>query len=198
MLPPLADDGLTAVNALLDGLARDVVRRFEAQGFAAGEVAIRRAVDMRFTMQVHQLEVDLPDRPVRKDDVTAVCDAFVTKYELTYGRNSAYLEAGMEMITFRVIGTVGLERPRLDIAGDGAGGEASGIGERPAFFTAAGGYTATRIHDGARLRPGQTLTGPAIIQRFGDTVVVPPGARVAVDMYGGVAIRELEAGRLKG
>src|SRR3546814_6531099 len=92
MLPPLADDGLTAVNALLDGLARDVVRRFEAQGFAAGEVAIRRAVDMRFTMQEHQLEVDLPDRPVRKDDVTAVCDAFVAKYELNYGRHSAYLD----------------------------------------------------------------------------------------------------------
>ena len=142
---------------------------------------------MRFQMQVHQLEIDLPDSAITTSDSQPLCDAFVEKYELTYGKNSTYLDAGIEMVAFRVIGTLALERPTLTHA-VGATSGTSQTGERGVLFDARDGFVATAIHDGSRLTPGQRLDGPAIIQRFGDTVVVPPDTRINVDRFGGLTI----------
>jgi N-methylhydantoinase A len=187
--PPCGPDALAAVNGLLDDLSRRVRERFAAEGFTPADVRLTRSVDMRFSLQVHELDVDTSDGPVDPAEVERLCAAFVEKYELTYGRNSAYVAAGMEMVTFRAIGTLPLERPRLDAVGEG-GGVSSVIGAREAWFAEAGGFTPTEVHAGHRLSPGQTLAGPSIIQRMGDTVVIPPGWHATVDGRGSLVLRE--------
>jgi N-methylhydantoinase A len=187
--PPCGPDALAAVNGLLDDLSRRVRERFAAEGFTPAAVRLTRSVDMRFSLQVHELDVDTSDGPVDPAEVERLCAAFVEKYELTYGRNSAYVAAGMEMVTFRAIGTLPLERPRLDAVGEG-GGVSSVIGAREAWFAEAGGFTPTEVHAGHRLSPGQTLAGPSIIQRMGDTVVIPPGWHATVDGRGSLVLRE--------
>jgi N-methylhydantoinase A len=187
MRPPLSTDDIAAVNALLDGLADQVRQRFADGDFDTAKVIIRRAVDMRFQMQVHQLEVDLPDSAIVEPDVARLCDAFVAKYEFTYGKNSTYLDAGIEMVAFRVIGTLPLDRPTLEFE-SGASAATSHIGERDVLFDSRDGFVATAIHDGALLAPNQHIAGPAVIRRLGDTVVVPPGTHIDVDRFGGLTI----------
>jgi len=138
---------------------------------------------------VHELDIDLPSRDLTAADIERVCQDFVTKYEQTYGKNSAYLEAGMEMVTFRVSGLVALDRPTLSVEDDRDVVD-SVIGERPVHFGTADGFVTTTVHEGELLRAGQTLQGPAVIQRFGDTVVLPPGCQLAVDAFGGFTIRQ--------
>lgn len=191
--PPLGPDDLVAVNGLLDDLARQVVEQFGAEGIKAAQVALHRVVDMRFRMQVHQLAIDLPDASLTEAAIESVCENFLKTYEQTYGENSAYPEAGMEMVNFRVVGTVALERPNLAVESDGTSQTRSRIGARNVYFADAQDFVPTEIHDGKLLIPGQTLTGPAIVQRFGDTVVVPPDTRIDVDQYGGLTIVHLGA-----
>jgi len=40
------------------------------------------------------------------------------------------------------------------------------------------------VFRGDRLRPGHLLRGPALVERMGDTVVIPPGHRGRVDGFG--------------
>jgi N-methylhydantoinase A len=188
--PPLDGPTLDAVNGVLDSLGERVVARFAEEGVAADRVTLRRAVEMRFRLQVHQLEIDLPDTPLVADDVAAASAAFIAKYEQTYGKNSAYPEAGMEMVNFRVIGTVALDRPELATAAEGEAARAGGT--RDVYFPSAKGFVATDIYEGSALHPGQTIDGPAIVQRFGDTVVVPPESSIDVDRYGGLTLRQTE------
>jgi N-methylhydantoinase A len=180
MKPPLSGDGIRAINALYDELEQRLLDRFAGQGFDRGRVEIERAVDLRFTMQVHELDVEVPRREVGAADIDAILGAFVEKYEQTYGKNSAYTAAGVEIVTFRATGTVRLERPALE----GAAGRAaapSRLGSRPAYFRSAGDFVATEVHAGDRVHPGDTFRGPVIIQRMGDTVVIPPGAVARMD-----------------
>ena len=191
--PPLAEADIAAVNQMLEILASQVVERFAAEGIDAGQVQLSRAVDMRFAMQVHELDVDLPDSNLTESDIAQTCSDFVAKYERTYGENSAYVEAGIEMVTFRVTGLVALDRPTLAVETGGDSTD-SMVGERPVHFSSAandtGGFVTAQVHDGGRLRAGQTLAGPAIVQRFGDTVVVPPGTVMKVDNMGGLTLRQ--------
>ncbi len=61
-------------------------------------------------------------------------------------------------------------------------GDARPSGERQTYFEGAG-YVATSVYRGEDLRPGNTVEGPAIVQRMGDSVVVPPGASAQVDSH---------------
>ena len=39
------------------------------------------------------------------------------------------------------------------------------------------------MYDRAKLRHGATFEGPAVVEQWDSTTVVPPGARVTVDEY---------------
>ena len=74
---------------------------------------------------------------------------------------------------------------------DGDGSDAV-RGERRAHL-APDGFVDTKVLDGAALHPGATVHGPAIIQRMGDSVVVPADFAADVDRYGTLVLRPQEA-----
>jgi len=53
-----------------------------------------------------------------------------------------------------------------------------------------GGYVPTPIYDGNRLRWGHLLAGPAIVERMGDCVLIPPQFCGVVDQYGNMVVRK--------
>ena len=187
--PPLKTETIEAVNRTLDALGDKVIERFTDEGIAPERVNISRTVDMRFAMQVHELAVDLPEHDLGESDIAATCENFVAKYEQTYGKNSAYLEAGIEMVAFRATGLVTLDRPTLAVEDSTTAPDQAAIGERQVYFAPAG-FVSTQVYDGEQLFAGQTLAGPAIVQRFGDTVVVPPGTLMEVDKLGGLTMHQ--------
>jgi N-methylhydantoinase A len=183
---PLGDADIASINCLYMELTERLLQRFAATGFDVDQVTLARNVDMRFGMQVHELDVDVEIGLLDHAAVDRLLKDFIAKYESIYGANSAYLGAGMEFVTFRVIGTVHMERPVLNIPHDNQT-SASLIDHRRAYF-APHGFVETEFHAGDRLAVGQQLQGPSIIQRAGDTVVLPPGTRALIDTCGGIVI----------
>jgi N-methylhydantoinase A len=71
------------------------------------------------------------------------------------------------------------------IVGDAAGAVK---GTRPAYFPGAGGFVTTTVYDRYRLRPGDDLSGPAVIEEEGSTLVVGPGGRARVAASGNIIL----------
>ena len=184
---PLSDEDLARLNLACAALDARVLARFAQAGFEASAARLQRYADMRFGMQVHEMEVSLPLGILTQAEAAELPGDFVRTYEMTYGKGSAYAAAGIEIATLRAAGSVGIKRPLLDCEG-GATRANSQVGERDAWFKAAGGFIKTAIHAGERLHSGQQIDGPAIIQRFADTVVLPPGALAQVDSMGGIRL----------
>jgi N-methylhydantoinase A/oxoprolinase/acetone carboxylase beta subunit len=183
---PLSEPNIDSINQLYNELSERLLRRFAATGFDVDKVTLARNVDMRFGMQVHELDVAVQMGPLDQRTVQGLLNDFVAKYESIYGPNSAYLGAGMEFVTFRVIGTVKMERPVLDAPN--AQETASSLIDRRRAYFAPHGLVDTEFHAGGRLKIGQTLQGPCIIQRAGDTVVLPPKTSALIDPCGGIVI----------
>ena len=55
--------------------------------------------------------------------------------------------------------------------------------KREVYFKELGGYTETACYDEKILRPGNVVTGPAIIEEAKTTLVVPPDCEVTVDVF---------------
>ena len=61
-------------------------------------------------------------------------------------------------------------------------------GTRPAYFPEAGGFVPTTVYDRYRLRTGDELTGPAVVEEEGSTLVVGPGGHARVAATGNIVL----------
>jgi N-methylhydantoinase A len=67
-----------------------------------------------------------------------------------------------------------------------AGAPSARLGARKAYFR--GRFVTTGVYAGPRLRPGQAILGPAIIEEPFTTIVLYPGQRATVDHFGNYTI----------
>jgi N-methylhydantoinase A/oxoprolinase/acetone carboxylase beta subunit len=56
-------------------------------------------------------------------------------------------------------------------------------------FVGVPGALPTPVFEAADLTPGRVFGGPTVVERMGDTIVIPPGWRGAVDEFGMLAMR---------
>jgi len=176
---PFDVEAAASIFAELEGR---IVAQLEAEGFAPGDMRLNRAVDMRYRRQVHIVTV-----PVAAGDVTATLleetvDLFERLYEEKYGPQSAYREAGIELVSFRVrgAGSVGRHDFPAEELGD-ADASAALVARVEAWVDRAGAMQRVPGYDFERLRPGNVVEGPAIVWSSITTLVVPAGHRARVD-----------------
>ena len=191
----LRRDYVTTVYKPLAGMQaaeiHGTLKRMEQQGneafadnLSGGEkLKFEYSADMRYRGQGHDIRVALPG-PTRSLTPAKVVNMFNEEYSRTYG----YLEEeeNIQVINLRVVASLVTKKPTLDKAKS----ETKSIlkkaykGERPVYFTEHGKFVQTRVLDGHRLRPGNQLKGPAIVELETTTVVLRPDQRLRVDLYG--------------
>jgi N-methylhydantoinase A len=180
---PFGSDDLRAVTAQFKALERRVLEQFEAEGAAPDEVTLARQLGVRYRLQVHTLDVDADPGEFTQKSADAVVERFGERYGQIYGSGAVLAGGGLELEVHTVTGTRAIEPIAFDTQ-EAAGSDASPAikGERAVYFEPAG-FAEVAIYDGHRLKAGNVVTGPAIIERMGDSVVVPPDYEATVDQY---------------
>jgi N-methylhydantoinase A len=180
---PFTEDDLRAIDARFEELEQRIRRQFEQEGASAGEVSLVRGVGMRFRRQVTALDVHIEREPLAGDGGDRLLDGFVERYAEVHGRGALLPGGGIDVEHYRVVGTRPIDPVSFPVHEDaGVDASAARTGERLAHFDELG-FTTTAVVDGDRLRAGNVVHGPALIERMGDTVVVPPDYSAAVDRY---------------
>jgi N-methylhydantoinase A len=64
---------------------------------------------------------------------------------------------------------------------------------RPVLWSEQGGFAETPVFLRSRLPIGYRLPGPAILEQFDTTVVLPPGSSATADRFGNLVIEAGEA-----
>ena len=175
------------MDAHFDDLAARAMADVADEGFAPDAASVRRQCDMRYMHQGYQLAVDCPAGPATEETRAALKHAFDETHQRIYGASAPDEDA--EIVTFRVI--VEIEVPRLDPprieSGDGDPGRARS-GERELFDAASGGFATAPVFDRARLLAGDRIAGPAIVEQFDSTTVVPQGQSAELDAFGTLVV----------
>ncbi|MDO8691713.1 MAG: hydantoinase/oxoprolinase family protein [Dehalococcoidia bacterium] len=181
MVAPLNPQRLNEIYRSIGEKARQDLRK---DGVAEADMVVQRYVEMRYRRQVHEVRVPVPDGELGSTEVGAVLESFEKKYEDLYGKGAAFREAGMEAITFHVVGTGHTMKPVLPrLEAEGSDSALARKGSRPAYFDRAGGFVETAVYDAAKLRAGHLVPGPAVIEAATTTIVVQPGLQARVDPY---------------
>jgi N-methylhydantoinase A len=179
---PFAAARFSAIFAELEERARGQLRD---EGFADDAIELSRYADMKFSLQIHQVEVPVPGGDLTTSDMDRQIESFIERYESIYGRGSAFTGAGVQIGVFRLVGRGKIRTPALPkLQPTGA---IEPVSTRHVYWEEHG-FRATDIYDGSALGPGVELTGPAVVELSVTTIVVQPGQRGRVDDYGNFLI----------
>jgi N-methylhydantoinase A len=180
---PLGAEQRTQVGEQFAALEAEVLEQFAREGATADEVALTRTLSVRYRLQVHNLEVEVEPGEVDEAAVDGIVARFQQRYGQVYGQGALLEGGGLEFEVHSVTGKRAIE-PLAFRASEDAGPDASAAqkGRRTAWFEP-DGFTDTPVYDGHALKAGNVVAGPAIIERMGDSVVIPPDYSATVDQY---------------
>jgi N-methylhydantoinase A len=184
------DDVRTRVGALaerwprLDELFGDMEagarRQLALDGFAPAQQRLARSLDLRYRGQAFELNVALGG-----GSLTDVEAAFHRHHEAMYGH--ANPEATIELVNARLTAFGVVAKPAAERhAAPRASLEGALIERRGVWFD--GAARECPVFERERLPEGAALAGPAIVEEFGATTVVPPGWRGALDVHGNLRL----------
>jgi N-methylhydantoinase A/oxoprolinase/acetone carboxylase beta subunit len=178
-----------ALQRRFEELEEQAVRQLEDDGIPADRVVIQRIVDARYLGQGYELRVDVASGQIDDAWVERVRADFHDIHEREFTRRFEDSDIEIPNIRVRGIGLMpALSTPELE-AGDESP-DAALRHEGEAWFLVDGvlEQVTTRYYDRTALRAGNRLEGPAIVNQYDSTTVIPPGIWATVDRFGSIVI----------
>jgi N-methylhydantoinase A len=155
---------------------------FLSEGVGAAEQDLARSIDIRYRGQNFELEVPYPEAETTPASLERLANRFEELHEQRYG--FAARGDPIQLVTFR-LEAKGRAPPPLAKAEALRGEDPSDalVGRRAVWFSEACGFTATPVYERDRLGAGARLAGPAVVEQFDSTTLIPPGMTARVDPY---------------
>ncbi len=169
VLTPLARVPATAMQAARDEMAAAGHDALAGEGYAASTIRLRFAADLRYRGQSSQLTVPMPAQGF---DAASLHAGFERLYRETFGYAADGEEVELVNLRLSAIGTATSRIDFTTLALD-ARAMAGASGERMVSFARGAAPIATRLLSRAAVAQGP-VAGPAIIESYDTTIVVPP------------------------
>lgn len=172
-----------AVHGILNELEARGRELLVESGAEAHDIHIEPAADIRYAGQGYEVTVPVAHEVLRAKDDRGLRRAFEQVYEQRFGRSLPGV--AVEVVSWRLRASAApmASEVRLEQGDRSDSGEAC-IGERPVYFPEVRAYRSTPVYMRARLRAGQSIPGPAIIEESESTIVVGPRGRIVVHESG--------------
>jgi N-methylhydantoinase A len=180
---PVEPQRLEAIYAAMEAQGARLLAEADV---AESERRYERWVEARYRRQVHTVRVRVPGEIASAATVQETAEAFEAEYERLFGPGSALKDAGIELVNYGVDAIGIVDKP--DLVKRNGGAKASASTRRPTFCPFANAMIDTPVYDGGQLSGGAGISGPAVIEHPGTTVVVHSGHTARIDEFGNTRI----------
>lgn len=180
--PSLAD--VEAMESIFADMIGRVLTVLQRQRVSSERVVLKRIADMRYIGQEYVVSVSMPGGPLRQDLLEVMLSDFHQRHRQIYGHCN--LRAPAEFVNLRVTGIGTFPRPAPAEMPSPTRARPQPRTVVPVIF--GGTRLPTSRFTREDLHPGQQFDGPAIVEEFTATTVVPPGCSAVIDRYGNLRI----------
>jgi N-methylhydantoinase A len=186
-LRPLAAAEPDVIRRILDEFQAEAGRVLAREGVAPGRIRWIRALDLRYVGQSFELTIPLPAGALSRTRLAALDAAFFRAHDRAYG--FAARGEPIEVVNVRLTGLGVVARPRRPrIPAGGRDPRGALKGTRRVWFGAGEASRRCPVYDRYRLRAGNRVPGPAIVEQVDSTTVVEPGFAATVDRFGNLLV----------
>ncbi|MDJ0816277.1 MAG: hydantoinase/oxoprolinase family protein [Desulfobacterales bacterium] len=182
----LANADFTEIERLFNELEAEGAAILQQSG-QDEQITFERTLMMRFVGQGAETDLSIESKPFQQWERDQIRDLFDAAYQKLYGRT--YPDTPVEFVTFKVRASLPQRDFRIPPLAPMEGRLQDCIkGERPAFCLNRKDFIPYTVYDRAKLSPGASISGPAIIEEKESTIVIGAAADARVDQYGFVWI----------
>ena len=143
------------------------------------------SLDMRYLKQYHELNVVITREEIKKGDIDSIAAKFHPQHSRLYGYSLEEQGTPIELINIRVLSIGETRKPRfIEEEYDGEDPTDAFKKKRNAWLPLERRFEEVPVYDGAALRYGNKVEGPAIIEQVNTTTFVTPEYSVLCDKYG--------------
>jgi N-methylhydantoinase A len=181
-LDVLDDHVLPKIVEAFDELSEQAEVWFVEERLTSEARQIRRTIDMRYAGQNYELPIALPDGPLDGGTLEHLAATFAEAHKRQYG--FAAPDDPVQLVTYRLEASGRTTKARFVEETDaGPDATVAQTGSREVWFPETGEWTPTPIYDRDRLRAGNVIEGPAVIDQMDTTTLVLPDMRATVDPW---------------
>ncbi len=173
------------LESIFKELSNEAAETLKSEGIPADKIRLERIIETRYHGQSFEIPVNVPAGAFTIEDLE---NRFHNKHEATYGY--AATDEEVEFVNARVIAFGITTKPRFmkyELEKKAPDPQS----ERRVYFDSTG-WVNTGIYWREDLRAGNYIVGPAIVEQYDSTTVVPPGWILRVDEFLNLRLRRKE------
>ncbi|MDG2204850.1 MAG: hydantoinase/oxoprolinase family protein [Alphaproteobacteria bacterium] len=180
---------LLTIHETVAGLVSDAMAWFEVEAIEACRRRTMASADMRYAGQNYELNVPIPDPENSDVFLEHLVDNFNQAYQRQYDYTAP--EEAIEIVTFRVEAYGLVEKPAFqEYTEEGPDASSALVTHRFVYQPEMGEFIDSPVYDRDRLRAGNIIAGPAVIEQMDSTTLLLPGQTCQVDTHSNLMIRE--------
>jgi len=196
-LKPLADLDPAHAEAVFREIEAEAAAELREEGLDPAQASFKRELDLRYAGQGYELRVPLAGLWRESLDASALAkarDRFDEQHARIHGH--AAVEKAVELVSYRMRVRVAVPKYKPQAFPDAkpAPPVAEAIKSKRKVFFSTDAPTDTVIIDRDKLTVATTFAGPAIVEQFDATTVVPPGWRASVDRFKNLVLEREHVG----
>lgn len=163
-------------------LETSTLRELKADGFNTEDVLISREASLRYGRQVNYVNIPVKGGALDASDMDQLIEDFEKRYEAIYGKGSGHRSSGIELVNFRIYSVRKMQKPVLmKYEKSGKSPKDAYVGKRQVYFEDR--FIDTNVYRWEKLKPGNSVEGPAIIEAAFTTGAIPQDMTATVDDY---------------
>ncbi len=175
------------VNREIDTLTESVHDMLASDGFDNREAHdMQLSLGLKYQGQMESLTINVPMKTLTADDLASAANAFGEEHERSFGYRSD--KEPLQIVFIKVDGKVVSEDSRMpEKIERGDRRHIEVIGERDVYFGSERGWQSAVLRDRLNLLEGD-IKGPAVIEEYDCTTVVPPGWTASLDEWNNIIL----------
>ena len=181
---------------IINGLMRDMHEEALAvvqQGSDASDLLETRQAYMRYVGQGHEIAVTLPVENYGDDHAAVFQQAFESAYTHLYGRTIVGID--VEVLSWTLTISAPTQKVAAEAASPASQTTPAPSGEQSIFDPTTAARVAAPVFLREQLRPGDHISGPALITEDQTTTVVSSAYNATIDGRGYIVLTHREASR---
>ncbi len=181
----LRDADASLFQGLFEEMQAEGLRLLESENIPEDRIQYRYSLDLRYVNQYHEVGVPINSRELRQAEFDSVVRRFHRQHESLYGYSLEQEDAPVELINLRLVCIGRTRKPALQQE-DYDGPDPSGAWkkQRKIFLPQQNKFQQVDVFDGLKLKFGNRITGPAIVEQVNTTALVTPEYNLTVDRCG--------------
>ena len=179
----LASANVEELNRLYDELELKARERLKKDGIEGDRVVIQRTAQMRYVGQTYEVDVDIPSGKLKQGQLADIARAFHDAHKQEYGVSSEDFP-----IAFVALGAVAHGALRKPPVFNFIKAASAGAADRSRKVYFDGRWIEAKLENAGDLKPGENITGPAIVEYLDAIAVLPPGCDGVVDPHGNLIV----------